>query len=319
VERDLLVLRLAAAPTLLRAVTGGSSPEQAWTPPRPGEWSLGEVARHLAQGDRDIFLPRLRRMVSEDRPVFGGGAAQAGELTDLPTLLDDFEAARRAAVSILRALDDAAWSRPGVSPSRGPLTIAEYARTMGEHDLEHLRQIQDVRAALGLLPRRAEAHLALPIGEIVAAIGTTPERIRAVTGGLSPDRLRQRPAPAEWSMKEVMAHLLKVERDVFLPRLRRTATEERPAFERFDPDAWAAERDHREGSFDEDWQGFVAARRETVALLQALPPGAEQRIGLSAFFGPVSLAAYATHVVDHDLEHLAQLAAGRAVTEAGAG
>jgi len=39
-------------------------------------------------------------------------------------------------------------------------------------------------------------------------------------------------------------------------------------------------------------------------------------MSLSGFFGPITLAAYATHVVDHDCEHLAQLAATRAAAEA---
>ena len=32
----------------------------------------------------------------------------------------------------------------------------------------------------------------------------------------------------------------------------------------------------------------------------------------SGFFGPVTLIEYATHVADHDIEHLAQITATRA-------
>ena len=78
-------------------------------------------------------------------------------------------------------------------------------------------------------------------------------------------------------------------------------------FESFDPAAWARARDHREGSFERDLEEFAAARAQTLAFLQALPDSAVARIGLSGYFGPVTLAQYATHVVDHDLEHLGQL------------
>jgi uncharacterized damage-inducible protein DinB len=110
-----------------------------------------------------------------------------------------------------------------------------------------------------------------------------------------------------------MAHLLKVERDLFLPRLTRLASEDRPAFASFDADAWARERDHREGDFQDEWRRFAGARAETVALLKSLPESAAGRIGFSGFFGPVTLGEYATHVADHDIEHLGQIADARAV------
>jgi hypothetical protein len=110
-----------------------------------------------------------------------------------------------------------------------------------------------------------------------------------------------------------MAHLLKVERDLFLPRLTQIAAVDRPSFPPFDADAWARERDHREGDFEDEWRLFAAARAETVALLKSLPPEAEGRLGFSGYFGPVTLVEYATHVADHDIEHLGQIAEARAV------
>lgn len=311
-EETLVVERMRATPSLLRALAGGTTREQAWRPSEPGQWSIAEVVRHLAVGELDTFLPRLRRMVTEVRPRFDAREAPRRDDGDLEALLGAFEAARRQSVGILAALDAEGWRREGVSPSRGVLTVAGYARTMAEHDTEHLRQIHAGRERLGLLPKRCEARLALPLAEIVAAIRGVPERLAAVAAGLTPPELTRRPRDGEWSLKEVMAHLLKVERDVFLSRLRRMAGEERPAFERFDPDAWAAERDHREGSFADDLAAFTTARHETVAFLESLPPAAGERLGLSSVFGPVRLDQYATHVVDHDLEHLGQMTACRA-------
>ncbi len=311
-DRTLVVPSLAATPTLLRSMTGDCTPEQAWAPPKPGEWSIGLVVRHLVEGDLDTFLPRLKRMLTEDRPVFDkrGGTCVYGQ--ELAPLLDAFETTRGKAVKILESLEPAGWGRQGVSPSRGPVSIAEYAHTMAEHDIEHLRQIHDVRQTLGLKPKRCEAKLALPFGEVAATIAQDPQRVRELAEGLTAAQLRHQPRPGEWSMKEVMAHLLKVERDLFLPRLKRLAAEDRPVFESFDPDAWARERDHRQGDFMDEWRQFAAVREETVALLRSAPAAAADRVGISGFFGPVTLGQYATHVADHDIEHLAQLAEGRA-------
>jgi len=252
-------------------------------------------------------------MLAEDLPTFESRPrAVSADPLDLPTLLAAFESARGLVVGILNGLDPAGWAREGVSPSRGPVSVEAYAAAMAAHDTEHLTQIHQVRSALGLRPKRTEARVALPIPDIVAAIEPFPKRIQALCRDLSAEQLRRRPREGEWSMKEVMAHLAKVERDVFLPRLRRIALENQPRFERFDPQAWAAERDHRQGDFVADWQEFADARSQTVGFLRSLPADAAGRIALSAAFGPVSLAAYATHIADHDIEHLVQLEACRA-------
>ncbi len=311
-DQALIVASLAATPRLLRNLTGDCSREQAWASPKRGEWSIGLVVRHLVEGEFDAFLPRLKRMLAEERPIFDKRGETCVYGQDLAALVAQFEALRGEAVKILGSLDVPAWQRQGVSPSRGAVSIAEYAQSMADHDIEHLRQIHDVRQTLGLNPKRCEARLALPLAEVAAAIETGPARVKALAEGLTAEQLRHRPRAGEWSMKEVMAHLLKVERDVFLPRLKRLASENRPVFESFDPDAWARERDHREGDFMDEWRRFAAARQETVALLGAAPPEAAERIGISGFFGPVTFAQYATHVADHDIEHLAQLSQCRA-------
>src|SRR5215467_2825524 len=219
-------------PVLLREMTRDAAGELAWTPPKPGEWSIGEVVRHLVEGDRDTFLPRLRRMLTESRPVFASGRRTEGDNADLATLLAAFTDARRQAVSLLGALDEPGWRREGVSPSRGPLTVEAYAATMDAHDTEHLRQIQDVRGTLGMTPRRCEARLALSMAELRDVLVVTPDRIAELAAGLDARTLRQRPQPGEWSMKEVLAHLMELESRLFLPRLKLMATRERPRFER---------------------------------------------------------------------------------------
>jgi len=311
-----MLARLSTAPAMLRELTSDVTGEQAAKPPAPGEWSIAEVVRHLVEGDRDTFLPRLRRMVAETRPVFDKTAPTAGDTSDPATLVAAFASARAQVMKILTGLDAAGWLHEGVSPSRGALTVQAYARSTDEHDTEHLRQIQDVRARLGLRPKRCEARAALPSTDLVAALAAAAGRLRAVAAGLDEGRRRYRPAPEAWCLNEVMAHLLHVETELFLPRLRRIASEDRPSFPAFSPEPWARERDHSLDAFDASLAGFERARNETLAFLRALPPQAGDRLGVSGFFGPLSLRQYATHVADHDIEHLAQMAACRAASAA---
>jgi uncharacterized damage-inducible protein DinB len=311
-ERELVVASLRATPTLLRLLTADATAEQASAAPRPGEWSIAEVVRHLVEGDRDTFVPRLRRMLAETRPVFDARRPTPGDQADLATLLDVFAKARGQAAELLAGLDDAAWRREGVSPSRGPLRVEDYARSMAGHDTEHLHQIHDARTRLGLAPRRCEARRPLAIPAMVAALRETPRRVAELARGLTAEQLRRRPTEGAWCLKEVLAHLRDLDRDLFLPRLRRILEEHHPTFESFDPEAWARSRDHRAGSFERDLEEFAAARARTVAFLEALPDSAVARVGLSGYFGPVTLAQYAIHIVDHDLEHLGQIRDTRA-------
>lgn len=306
VDHAVTIAYLRATPRMLREMTRDCT-AQAATPPAPGEWSIVEVVRHLVEGDRDTFLPRLRRMLAEDRPVFPVRRPPENDAADLATLLDVFDRARADVVKILGGLDSTAWSREGVSPSRGPLSVETYAASTVEHDTEHLRQIQDVRARLQLLPKRCEARQPLPIAELVAGLAVTPGQIAGVTRGLDAAALRARPREGEWCLTEVMAHLCDLDRVLFLPRLRRIVAEERPGFEAFDPQAWEREHDHRARDFAAELAGFRQARADTIAFLERLPAGAAERLGISGHFGPMTLAQYATHVLDHDLEHLGQM------------
>jgi hypothetical protein len=306
-DRVLILASLRVTPRMLREMTRDCTAADVTTPPKPGEWAIVDVVRHLVEGDRDTFLPRLRRMLAEPRPVFAVRRSLEHDDSDLATLLDVFERARADVVRILGGIDPADWHREGVSPSRGPLSVDAYAASTAAHDTEHLQQVQDVRATLGLLPKRCEARVALAMPELTAVLASTPAAIVAVASSLGTDALRWRPRAGEWCLTEVMAHFLDLERMVFLPRLRRVTAEDRPAFDTFDVDAWARERDHRARDFAADLEAFARARADTLKFLHGLPRGAAERRGLSAHFGPVTLAQYATHAADHDLEHLGQM------------
>jgi hypothetical protein len=315
-DRALTLASLRATPALLRELARDLTAEQSATPPRANEWSVIEVVRHLLEGERDTFVPRLRRMLAESRPVFAKTPRDGTDGSDLNTLLDAFTHSRAQATAILAGLGEPDWARDGVSPSRGPVTVEAYAITMADHDTEHLGQIEDVRSTLGLLPRRCEARQPLTVSALMLALEETPRRLAGVIEGLTPDHWQHRPRAGEWCLNEVMAHLSELESRVFLPRLQRIAAEDRPAFEAFDAAAWDRERDRQHEPFDRTLATFARAPRETLPFLASLPAGAADRIGLSGAFGPVTLAQYATHAADHDREHLHQMAECRAMARA---
>jgi len=315
-ERELLTAELAANGAMLKELTADVPSADAATPPAPGEWGVSDVVRHLVEGDRDKFLPRVRRILVETAPVFATVVPTAGDTSDLRTLVAAYASAREQVVKILSRLEPAQWGRTGVTPSRGPLSIEAYARSTRKHDTEHLRQIQAIRQALGLRPKRCEARLALSVPALAEALAPSADHLAATAAGLDEAQRRRRPAAGEWCVNEVMAHLSHVETELFLPRLRRMATEDQPSFVAFSPEPWARERDHSGDAFAASHAAFMRARAETLAFLRALPEGAGERLGVSSFFGPISLLQYATHIADHDIEHLRQMQAGARVVTA---
>jgi uncharacterized damage-inducible protein DinB len=310
-ERELAVGRLGAAAEMLRALTDDVTPEQRARPPRPGEWSIVEVVRHLVEGDCRKLLPRLQRMLAETRPVFDRTDGLADDGAPLPALVERFGSSRAQVTRLLEGLDEPGWQREGVSPTFGALTVEAYALRTEKHDTEHLRQIHDVRARLGLRPKRCEARAPLPPAELAAALAAAPGRLRAVGAGLSEAQRRRRPEGRAWCLNEIMAHLLHVETELFQPRLRRMLAADHPRFPPFSPASWENERDHSLEPFDETLQAFEWARAATLDFLRTLPEPARERVGISGVFGPMTLQQYATHIADHDIEHLAQMARAR--------
>ena len=147
--RDLMLARLAATPRMLRELIADVASDAGSRAPAPGEWSIVEVVRHLVEGDRDTFLPRLRRMLTEMRPTFDKRAPVLGDATDLPTLAAAFASAREQALKRLLGLDEAGWQREGVSPSRGALSVEAYASTVGTR----VPQVVDLRYPNGFALR----------------------------------------------------------------------------------------------------------------------------------------------------------------------
>ena len=68
--REEILDTLRATPDRVEAFARGLSPEQLGRRRKEGEWSMGEILHHLLIGERDVILPRLRRVLREDSPVF---------------------------------------------------------------------------------------------------------------------------------------------------------------------------------------------------------------------------------------------------------
>ena len=161
--RRQLLEALHSTPGRVGELARDLTPSQLARSPAAGQWSMGQILDHLLRGERDLILPRLRRMRTEDAPAFASsivdrsGFAAEPRAGDFAVSLTAFRDVRQATLTFLRELTDSEWQRLGSTPTRGTLSIESYARYLAQHDREHLAQMETVRSSIDGGTRRGPA------------------------------------------------------------------------------------------------------------------------------------------------------------------
>jgi len=113
----------------------------------PDKWSLKEVLGHVNDGERILSYRALRIARGDATPIEGfeqddyvrNGPFGRRTLADL---VEDYIAVRRATVSLLRNLDEAAWSRRGVA-NKNEVTVRALAYIIAGHELHHRKILEE--------------------------------------------------------------------------------------------------------------------------------------------------------------------------------
>jgi hypothetical protein len=145
----------------------------------------------------------------------------------------------------------------------------------------------------------------------IRVLASTPAKVNALVAPLTESQLRWRPAPGEWSIKEVLCHLRDTAR-LHGERMRRVATEENPPLPSWDEQAAARDLKYQDDVTEAILPAYVDLRAATVELLNGLGEDAWQRPGVHAESGPLTLQSLLESSANHDREHLAQLRALKA-------
>jgi hypothetical protein len=146
------ISQLIAMPTLLREVLGAMDPVQLHSKPAPGLFSPLEDAWHLRDIEREGYLVRIQRMLTEQSPVLvdldGDQMAIARRYNEreLEPALEDFASARAESISLLKGLPPDAWTRSAQFGNR-TINLRELIEMMVEHDRGHLSSIRGVFVA----------------------------------------------------------------------------------------------------------------------------------------------------------------------------
>ncbi len=113
----------------------------------PEKWSAKEVLGHVCDTER-VFAYRALRIARADATPLEGfeqddyvrnGPFAYRPLSDL---VEDFIAVRRATLSLLRNLDEAAWMRRGIA-NKNEVSVRGLAYIIAGHELHHRRILEE--------------------------------------------------------------------------------------------------------------------------------------------------------------------------------
>jgi uncharacterized damage-inducible protein DinB len=108
------------------------------------KWTAREVLGHVCDTER-IFAYRALRIARGDRTPIEGfeqdDYARNAPGAALPEIIDDYIAVRRATLTLLRNLDEQAWTRRGIA-NNNEVSVRALAYIIAGHELHHRRILE---------------------------------------------------------------------------------------------------------------------------------------------------------------------------------
>lgn len=139
---------------------------------------------------------------------------------------------------------------------------------------------------------------------LLKALRSTPADLDAMLKRIGEEDARQRPTPDQWSLSDVLNHLIYVE-GKYQARLKRVVDEECPHVPVIEPDETAHNLQIPPRQL---LAHFGQARSTTLQFLENLSMGQWQRPAVHPDLGQTTLRFLVQYLVDHDTEHLSQMA-----------
>ena len=146
----------------------------------------------------------------------------------------------------------------------------------------------------------------VPDGDIVETLSRQLGETLALLQDVPPGRETHRYASGKWSIREVVGHMIDVER-VFAFRAVAIARSDDVDLPSMEQDEWASHSNAGERSLDDLAQEWAAVRRSSVHLFDTLAPGAARRRG-RAGGNPFTVRSLAWIMAGHELWHRERLA-----------
>jgi hypothetical protein len=152
-------------------------------------------------------------------------------------------------------------------------------------------------------------HRVVERHSLIATYRAGPAAVADAIAGASEAELDRRPAPEEWSAREVAHHLADSETTSTI-RLRRLLAEEQPLIPAYDEEEFAR-RLHYGRPVESSLAVFAAVRASNAELLESLTEDEWQRAGTHSESGPYSVETWLEIYAQHGHDHAEQIRTAR--------
>ena len=142
--------------------------------------------------------------------------------------------------------------------------------------------------------------------QALAVQAATAGKLEILIDGVSVDRLRRRPAPDQWSVSEILAHLADGE-IVGGYRLRVILGSPGAPIAAFDQDNWVTSGHYDKRDPLKSLEQFRVLREGNLALLESLEPVQWRHYGVHSERGEESIEHLVHMFAGHDINHLQQI------------
>ena len=147
-------------------------------------------------------------------------------------------------------------------------------------------------------------------GELIERYKAGYRVVDAALAGITDAELDARPAPGEWTPREIVHHMADSEMTSAI-RLRRLLAEDDPTISGYDQDAFAEDLFYSERPIGAALEAFRAARDTTSEILDRLSEEQWARQGRHTESGPYGVETWLEIYADHAHDHAAQIEQGR--------
>ena len=152
-ERNSKIGAIRAFPQIIHAAVDGLNDQQLDTPYRDGGWTVRQVVHHVADSHANAYL-RFRWLVTEDHPTIKTydqdvWAALPDSRLPVESSLRMLDGLHERWAGFLDSLPVDTWSRTGMHPELGEVTMDDLLELYSWHGAHHAGQITDLRARRG--------------------------------------------------------------------------------------------------------------------------------------------------------------------------
>ena len=141
----------------------------------------------------------------------------------------------------------------------------------------------------------------VPDGDILQILADGVKRTVDLLGGVAPEQETFRYEPGKWSVREVVGHVVDVER-VFGYRALSIARADPAALPGMDQDVWAAASNAADRPLARQLEDFRRARASNVAMFEGFDDAVWERSGTASGF-PFSVRTFPWILAGHEIHH----------------